>query len=51
MIIGDTDLPKTGCQIELIGKIFSHVTHIAELSEILNIETGMLMEKLFSENG
>jgi len=27
LIIDDTDLPKTGRYIELIGKIFSHVTH------------------------
>ncbi len=27
LIIDDTDLPKTGRHIELIGKIFSHVTH------------------------
>ncbi|MFA9389632.1 MAG: transposase [Prolixibacteraceae bacterium] len=26
LIIDDTDLPKTGRQIELIGKVFSHVT-------------------------
>jgi hypothetical protein len=31
LIIDDTDLPKTGRQIELIGKIFSHVTHTAKL--------------------
>ena len=31
LIIDDTDLPKTGCQIELIGKIFSHVTHTSNL--------------------
>jgi hypothetical protein len=29
LIIDDTDLPKTGRQIELIGKIFSHETHTA----------------------
>ena len=27
LIIDDTDLPKTGRKIELIGRIFSHVTH------------------------
>jgi hypothetical protein len=27
LIIDDTDLPKTGRKIELMGKIFSHVTH------------------------
>ena len=27
LIIDDTDLPKTGRKMELIGKIFSHVTH------------------------
>lgn len=31
LIIDDTDLPKTGRAIELIGKIFSHVTHTASL--------------------
>jgi hypothetical protein len=31
LIIDDTDLPKTGRYIELIGKIFSHVTHTANL--------------------
>jgi hypothetical protein len=31
LIIDDTDLPKTGRQIELVGKIFSHVTHTAKL--------------------
>jgi len=31
LIIDDTDLPKTGRQIELIGKIFSHVTHTSKL--------------------
>lgn len=31
LIIDDTDLPKTGRQIELIGKIFSHVTHTSNL--------------------
>lgn len=27
LIVDDTDLPKTGKKIELIGKIFSHATH------------------------
>jgi hypothetical protein len=31
LIIDDTDLPKTGRKIELIGKIFSHVTHTVNL--------------------
>ncbi len=31
LIVDDTDLPKTGRQIELIGKIFSHVTHTVNL--------------------
>ncbi len=31
LIIDDTDLPKTGRKIELIGKIFSHVTHTSFL--------------------
>jgi hypothetical protein len=31
LIIDDTDLHKTGRQIELIGKIFSHVTHTVNL--------------------
>jgi len=31
LIIDDTDLPKTGRKIELIGKIFSHVTHASNL--------------------
>ena len=31
LIIDDTDLPKTGRKIELIGKIFSHVTHTSNL--------------------
>ncbi|MFV0391786.1 MAG: transposase, partial [Paludibacteraceae bacterium] len=31
LIVDDTDLPKTGRRIELIGKIFSHVTHTANL--------------------
>ena len=31
LIIDDTDLPKTGRQIELIGRIFSHVTHTVNL--------------------
>lgn len=31
LIIDDTDMPKTGRQIELIGKIFSHVTHTVNL--------------------
>ena len=31
LIIDDTDLPKTGRMIELIGKIFSHVTHTASI--------------------
>lgn len=31
LIIDDTDLPKTGRQIELVGKIFSHVTHLVHL--------------------
>jgi hypothetical protein len=31
LIIDDTDLPKTGRQIELIGKIFSHVTQTSNL--------------------
>jgi hypothetical protein len=29
LIIDDTDLPKTGRKMELIGKIFSHVTHMS----------------------
>jgi len=31
LIIDDTDLPKTGHQIEFISKIFSHVTHTVNL--------------------
>ncbi|MGC9151841.1 MAG: IS4 family transposase [Microbacter sp.] len=31
LIVDDTDLPKTGRQIELISKIFSHVTHTYHL--------------------
>jgi len=31
LVIDDTDLPKTGRQIELVGKIFSHVTHTVNL--------------------
>jgi len=31
LIVDDTDLPKTGWRIELVGKIFSHVTHTAKL--------------------
>ena len=31
LIIDDTDLPKTGRQIELVSKIFSHVTHTVNL--------------------
>lgn len=31
LIIDDTDLPKTGRKIELIGRIFSHVTHTSKL--------------------
>ncbi|MHB9142106.1 MAG: IS4 family transposase [Paludibacter sp.] len=31
LIIDDTDLPKTGRKIELIGKIFSHVRHTSNL--------------------
>lgn len=31
LIVDDTDLSKTGRQIELIGKIFSHVTHTVNL--------------------
>lgn len=31
LIVDDTDLPKTGRRIELIGKIFSHVTHTSKL--------------------
>ena len=31
LIVDDTDLPKTGRRIELIGKIFSHVTHTTGL--------------------
>jgi len=31
LIIDDTDLPKTGRQIELIGEIYSHVTHMVNL--------------------
>jgi hypothetical protein len=31
LIIDDTDLPKTGRKIELVGKIFSHVTHTSNL--------------------
>ena len=27
LIVDDTDLKKTGCRFELLGKIFSHVTH------------------------
>ena len=27
LILDDTDLEKTGCRFELLGKIFSHVTH------------------------
>ena len=32
LIIDDTDLPKTGKRIELIGKVFSHVTHQSVLA-------------------
>lgn len=31
LIIDDTDLPKTGRRIELVGKIFSHVSHTSNL--------------------
>lgn len=31
LIVDDTDLPKKGIQIELIGRIYSHVTHISQL--------------------
>jgi len=31
LIVDDTDLPKTGRRIELVGKIYSHVTHTASL--------------------
>ncbi len=31
LIIDDTDLPKTGRCIEMIGRIFSHVTHTSNL--------------------
>jgi len=31
LIIDDTDLPKTGRCMELIGRIYSHVTHISSL--------------------
>ena len=31
LIIDDTDLPKTGRRMELIGKIYSHVTHTVQL--------------------
>jgi len=31
LIVDDTDLPKAGRRIELIGKIFSHVTHTSKL--------------------
>lgn len=31
LIVDDTDLPKTGRKIELIGKIYSHVTHTANV--------------------
>jgi len=31
LIIDDTDFPKTGRRIELIGKIYSHVTHTVNL--------------------
>lgn len=32
LIIDDTDLPKTGRCIELIGRVFSHVTHQSTLA-------------------
>lgn len=32
LIVDDTDLPKTGRRIELIGKVFSHVTHSSILA-------------------
>ncbi len=31
LIVDDTDLPKTGRLIELIGRIYSHVTHTSKL--------------------
>ena len=31
LIVDDTDLPKTGKCMELIGKVFSHVTHVYKL--------------------
>ncbi|GAB1415584.1 hypothetical protein MASR2M117_09900 [Paludibacter sp.] len=31
LIVDDTDLPKTGRKIEMIGKIFSHITHTSNL--------------------
>jgi len=31
IIVDDTDLSKTGRHFELIGKIFSHVTHSSKL--------------------
>jgi hypothetical protein len=31
LIVDDSDLPKTGRQIELIGKIYSHVSHTINL--------------------
>lgn len=31
LIVDDTDFPKTGRQSELIGKIYSHVTHTSHL--------------------
>jgi len=31
LIVDDSDLPKTGRQIELIGKIYSHVSHTVNL--------------------
>lgn len=31
LIADDTDMPKKGIQIELIGRIYSHVTHISQL--------------------
>jgi len=31
LIVDDTDLSKTGRRIELIGKIFSHVTHTSKI--------------------
>lgn len=31
LIADDTDLPKKGFQIEFIGRIYSHVTHVSQL--------------------